>query len=130
MRQLRLVRLLHVQRTAHREQLAEARTLSCQCRPETGVDLVGGFLLHAGSHVRVRVEGDPDGSVTEAHGDDLGMHAGLEELGRVRVAQVVETALDLPTGRRSPRRPRSRGVCWAFASRCQTAPDSLRKDEA
>jgi len=28
------------------------------------------------------------------------MHAGLEQLGRVRVAQAVETALDLSTSRR------------------------------
>jgi len=33
-----------------------------------------------------RVQGNTDGGVTEAFGDDLEVHAGLQELGSVRVA--------------------------------------------
>jgi len=33
--------------------------------------------------------------VPKALGDDLGLHAGLEQLGGVRMAQVVKAALDL-----------------------------------
>ena len=44
--------------------------------------------------MRVRVQGDAAGGVTQAFGDDLGVHAGLEQLGGVRVAQVVETDLE------------------------------------
>ena len=80
--------------------------------------------------IRDSLQGDGYVAVPETLAHHLDVDAGAQELRRVRVAQIVEAALDLSTSRPPPRRPRSRGVCWAFASRCQTAPDSLRKDEA
>jgi len=63
---------------------APTRALSRQSRPQCRVDLIGGLLLHAGQYVTVRVQGDADEGVTEALGDDLGVHAGPEKSGNVR----------------------------------------------
>src|SRR5450759_5197231 len=71
-----------------------ASPLSRQCLPQSRVDLLRGLLLHARHHMAVRVQGDTDGGVTEAFGDDLGVNAHLEQLGRVRMAQIMETAGD------------------------------------
>jgi hypothetical protein len=51
------------------------------------------LLLHRRDGVRVGVEGDRDGGVPEALGDDLGVDAGLECQGGVGVAQVVQANL-------------------------------------
>src|SRR5687768_13485146 len=50
----------------------------------------GRVRLLAGHHVRVRVERERHGRVTETLADDLHVHTGGEQLRRVGVAQVVE----------------------------------------
>ena len=48
------------------------------------------LFLHRRDGVRVGVERDRDGGVAEALTDDLGVDAGLQGQGGVRVAQVVQ----------------------------------------
>ena len=50
-----------------------------------------GLLLHRWDCVRVGVEGDRDGGVTQSFGDHLGVDTGAQRQGGVRVTQVVQT---------------------------------------
>src|SRR5450830_1284981 len=47
--------------------------------PQTLVDLLRRFLLHARHHMAVRVERDADRGVPEPLADDLGVDAGAQE---------------------------------------------------
>jgi hypothetical protein len=57
---------------------------------ESAVNARGGVFLHSRHHVRIQIHRDPDLRVPEALAGDLGMHAGRQHVGRVRVSQVVE----------------------------------------
>ena len=51
------------------------------------------LLLQRRDGVRVGVERDGDGRVSEALGDDLGVDAGAQRQGGMRVTQVVQAYL-------------------------------------
>jgi hypothetical protein len=57
---------------------------------ECAVNDSGRVLLHAGQHVRIKIERDADLGVPEALAGDLGVNARREQVGRVGMAQVVE----------------------------------------
>jgi len=50
----------------------------------------GGFLLHAGQQVTVRIQCHPCVLVTEAFRDDFGMNVLFEQQRSVRMPQVME----------------------------------------
>jgi hypothetical protein len=75
--------------------LVSASALPCQCGPQSRVDLLRGLLLYVRGNVAVGVQGDADVGVPEALRNHHGVHTGLQQLDRVRVAQIVEAALDL-----------------------------------
>jgi hypothetical protein len=51
---------------------------------------LGGLLLHGRDRVRVHVERERDGRVTEPLRDDLGVNAGAQGERRVSVAEIVQ----------------------------------------
>jgi hypothetical protein len=59
-------------------------------RLEERADGVDGAGLHAGEHVLVGLDGEGRGRVAEAFADDLDRDTGVDEQGRLGVAEVVQ----------------------------------------
>ena len=69
---------------------ARSRTFGSAAGKQHCFNLRGRFLLHAGQHVRVRVESLPRSRVSEALCSDLRVDACCEERSGVCMAQIVE----------------------------------------
>lgn len=71
------------------QDLGSLRHLLARPADEVG-DRLGGFGFHRGDRVAVDVHREGDGGVTKSFAHDLGMDAGAEGQGRVRVPQVMQ----------------------------------------
>ena len=58
--------------------------------PEGGIDLRRSILLHGHGDVAVKIQGQCDGRVAESLLCDAGMNSGQQQLGSVRVTQVMK----------------------------------------